>query len=221
MVAIRRVLPVVEETGELVEVPGFWPAIPDPLTLDMETDSDEFTVRVRYGVGPTGAFLCQSLALTAASSSEQGIDSTALRSVRIRQLDALATTYAVHCFGMLKQGRALQPATVARGGDDAAGPDDVALEYAARLDLPRETTAPAPLSAARVRELRRMGPSSDEVAELVGELYRFAEATGRAPTKYLQDHLGIPQATASNWIKRARAAGRVPAARRRTPKRDE
>ena len=56
-------------------------------------------------------------------------------------------------------------------------------------------------------EIKLEGPSSKETLRWVGMIYRAAEAVSMRPAKAVQDQLGLTQATASVWIRRARDTG--------------
>jgi hypothetical protein len=50
---------------------------------------------------------------------------------------------------------------------------------------------------------------SDARMDVVEILYGTAALAGNPPTKLIQDELGVPHRTASDWIRKARAAGRL------------
>lgn len=63
-----------------------------------------------------------------------------------------------------------------------------------------------------VHELRKAGPSSERVHLAVRGLYTFAESRDLAPVGFVASVLGLPQATASHWIRLTRKAGQLPPA---------
>lgn len=63
---------------------------------------------------------------------------------------------------------------------------------------------PAPKAIA---DLVSQGPSNGLTLRLVADLYQYASAVGLRPAKHVQDVLGLPSATASRWIRRARESG--------------
>jgi len=72
------------------------------------------------------------------------------------------------------------------------------------------------LELAQLRNLRTRGglrsfadyaPSDEEALLLTGLLYRIAEISGENPAQAVAESIGLKQRTATNWIRRARAAG--------------
>ncbi len=51
--------------------------------------------------------------------------------------------------------------------------------------------------------------SSDERMDVIELLYGAAALSGQPPVKAIQLELGVPHRTASDWVKKARAAGRL------------
>ena len=60
-----------------------------------------------------------------------------------------------------------------------------------------------------IESLLQQGPSP-QTLEIVARHYRVAEVVGLKPAVYIQDFLGIPYPTVSNWISRAKTAGFFP-----------
>lgn len=65
-------------------------------------------------------------------------------------------------------------------------------------------------------DLRDKGPSNTDVQIAVKWLYLFAQSRKIAPTRFISEALGIPQSTASHWVKLTREGGQLPPATRRT-----
>lgn len=63
-----------------------------------------------------------------------------------------------------------------------------------------------------VDQLRKAGPSSEQVHLAVRGLYMFAVSRDLAPVGFIASVLGIPQATASHWVKLTREADYLPPA---------
>ena len=60
-----------------------------------------------------------------------------------------------------------------------------------------------------IESLLKQGPNR-QTLEVVARHYRVAEVVGLKPAVYIQNFLGIPYPTVSNWISRAKAAGYFP-----------
>lgn len=65
-------------------------------------------------------------------------------------------------------------------------------------------------------ELRKQGPSSEQVQGTVRWLYIFAEMNDLAPVGFIAEVLRLPSSTASHWVKLARQAGALPPTTRRS-----
>jgi len=98
----------------------------------------------------------------------------------------------------------------------AAAPQCISLSLDAEDD-PRATwTTASELSATEGRiipqwlakEVVKHG-SKDERMDVIEILYGTSALAGLPPVKAIQTELGVPHRTASDWIKRARAAGRL------------
>jgi hypothetical protein len=98
----------------------------------------------------------------------------------------------------------------------AAAPQCISLSLDAEND-PRATwTTAAELSATEGRiipqwladEVVKHG-SKDERMDVIEILYGTSALAGLPPVKAIQTELGVPHRTASDWIKKARAAGRL------------
>ena len=57
--------------------------------------------------------------------------------------------------------------------------------------------------------IAKQGPT-DEVLRWVAQIYRLAVALTEAPTKSVQDELGVSRATAGRWVAEARNRGLLP-----------
>lgn len=63
--------------------------------------------------------------------------------------------------------------------------------------------------------LRSEGPGANDVQQVVRLMFLFAKSRKFAPIKFLSEVLGIPQSTASHWVKLTRESGVLPPATRR------
>ncbi len=68
------------------------------------------------------------------------------------------------------------------------------------------------LSDQKIEAIRKQGPTSESL-EWVAFLYNLAEVLGYPPTKQVETVLGLPRATASNWVRRARDKDLLPPVR--------
>ncbi|UTT48841.1 hypothetical protein [Rhodococcus gordoniae] len=98
-------------------------------------------------------------------------------------------------------------------GDPVTGTDlravrvaDLTAEHLPKLARKLDGSPVTP-SREKIAGLVARGPSDGEVLLLVADLYSYADAVGLRPAKHVQETLGLPSATASRWIRRAREAG--------------
>ena len=112
--------------------------------------------------------------------------------------------------------REVQAATVAvqsqPGGDSVTGTDlravkvaELTAEYVPTLAM-KHDGSPVQPAPDEIAELVSRGPSNGATIQLVADLYLYADAVGLRPAKHVQEVLGLPPATASRWIRRAREA---------------
>lgn len=114
------------------------------------------------------------------------INNVALRQVAVQQILQAATP---HCITMTL--------------DDE---DDPTSKW---IPLSQLTTVEGRIIPPWMAEQVTRRGSSDERMDVIELLYGAAALSGQPPVKAIQLELGVPHRTASDWVKKARAAGRL------------
>jgi DNA-binding transcriptional ArsR family regulator len=223
MVSVR-VTPVVDECGSFGTVDGEPEPVPVPAVLDVD-DGSGYTVRIAYGPGPERAYEIRSLAVIAGERAPS-VGAAALREVRLSLVVLCARHYLANAHRMTELWGGLADAKIEYEPDPGVGEPFIQhaefIERAQRANGPRVVRAGLPeeiepISKPQMRALRKKGPSSPEAIELVGKLAAYANSQGIGVVRFVQEHLGLSQSTASNWVSIARKAGAVTTPTRRKP----
>ena len=114
------------------------------------------------------------------------INNIALRQVAVQQILQSATP---HCITLTLE-----------------GDEDTSAKW---IPLAQLTTVEGKLIPPWMAEQVTRRGSSAERMDVIELLYGAAALSGQPPVKAIQLELGVPHRTASDWVKRARAAGRL------------
>ncbi|WP_249354086.1 hypothetical protein [Microbacterium sp. 2FI] len=144
----------------------------------------ETTLRASY-IADEGRYLVSEVNNRATRAGVE-INNIALRQVAVQQILQAATP---HCITMTL--------------DDE---DDPSSTW---IPLSQLTTAEGKIIPPWMAEQVTRRGSSDERMDVIELLYGAAALSGQPPVKAIQLELGVPHRTASDWVKRARAAGRL------------
>jgi hypothetical protein len=162
--------------------PGLYMALPSVMIWkDLELDGQSYDVTVGINMTPYGV---RATSLNVSSPSD-GVPVTSKTLRALRVWDATRTA--------LING-------VSRGSTRTT---DTGLEVMTEV----MTMQGAP-SDEKVAQLRKQGPT-DESLEWVAFYYNLAEVLQLPPAKQVEANLGLPSATASRWIKRAKDKGLI------------
>jgi hypothetical protein len=214
---ICRVEPVLDQCGPLRAVPGIPYEVPVPSVLDLDYRTGH-PLRVRMDLGPGGGFGLRALTFTAAAEADD-VSGQTLRAARISETVAHVHRYLRNAerdyrhLGVLT-GTTL---TVPKTWD----PAQARRRRLNATNVPGMVLTPAgfKIDPKHREQLRRLGPSSVEVASTVATLYRTAAEAGRAPVDFVAQMLELPKRTASHWVKLAREAGALEVSTRRSANR--
>lgn len=142
------------------------------------------TIRAEYGADQ-GRYLITEV-INSATRAGIDVNNLVLRQVPVQQIMQAATP---HCISLTLEAE-----------------EDPGAKW---IPLAELTTVEGKLIPPWMAEQVTRRGSSAERMDVIELLYGAAALSGQPPVKAIQQELGVPHRTASDWVKKARAAGRL------------